>query len=112
MRRLGIEPGRDVRTDELLLDSEHEQLLWGEFEHLRRLGERSTRLRDAAGALGIGLGDVKRLIGEGALVEDPERDAFDARYVPCESVTALAGQGGDDFRHGATPCSAWTRLSP
>jgi integrase len=89
LNRLGIEPARDPRTDELMLDAEQETSLRAEFERLSALKDRSMRLSTAATRLGVAVSTVLRFLQAGELEEDPETDPSRARYVTRTSVEAL-----------------------
>ncbi|MDP9388564.1 MAG: hypothetical protein M3Q48_11805 [Actinomycetota bacterium] len=89
LKRLGIDPSRDPRTEELVLSADQAIAIRAEFARLATLGSRSVRLSAAATRLGIAVGQVRELIRRGELVEDPERDAFGARYVTLASLEAI-----------------------
>ncbi|MDP9402246.1 MAG: hypothetical protein M3P85_02705 [Actinomycetota bacterium] len=88
LRRLGIDPCRDQRTDELILSAYQASTIRAEFARLATLASRSVRLSAAATRLAIPVGQVRELVRRGELVEDPERDAFGARYVTVASLEA------------------------
>ena len=95
LKRLGIDPSRDPRTEELVLSPDEAAATRAEFTRLAALASRSVRLSAAATKLGVSLGEVKQLIRRGQLVEDAERDAFGARYVTLASLeTTRVARGG------------------
>ncbi|MBW3642279.1 MAG: hypothetical protein KY447_05130 [Actinobacteria bacterium] len=95
LKRLGIDPSRDPRTEELVLSPDEATAIRGEFGRLATLASRSVRLSAAATRLGVSVGEVKELIRRHDLVEDQERDAFGARYVTTASLeVARLARGG------------------
>jgi integrase len=89
LRRLGIEPLRDDRTDQLVLTPAEADRLRGEFARVAALKRRAMRISEAAVRLGVAVSTVKRLIAAGDVFEDPETDAAGARYVTVACVEAL-----------------------
>jgi len=89
MNRLGIKPGRDPRTNELMLSAEEVAAIRAVFDRLAALKARSIRLSGAATRLGVAVSTVIRFVKSGELEEDPETDPSGARYVTVASVEAL-----------------------
>ena len=100
--RLGLEPDVDARTRRLLFSDADAAKLFGEFERISALRQRSVPAAEAAFLLGTSSHDtINRWCRTGRLRYDDDRDTSGRRFVTRESIHAeLARRGRGDTSIG------------